>query len=287
MTALPEKTGEIAASDGIKIFYRQYQAKAERARMVVAHGVGEHSGRYGNVIERVIAQGISVWAPDHRGHGQSGGKRGHVMNFVQYLTDLRLTLELAKKDMPAEMPCFLLGHSMGGLIALYFAQRYPELIDGVVASSPCLGMVIEIPPVKKVLGSFMSYVWPGMTMGSGLDATKISRDENVVSTYEKDPLVHDRVSARFFTELMAAVESVNQQAATLNLPVLMQVAGEDYLVDADSSKHFFEKLTLEDKTLYVYDGMYHEIYNAPQDQRQRVLDDLEAWLQKECRMTYE
>ena len=285
MAALPETTGEFVSPDGIKIFYRQYQAESERARMVLSHGVGEHSGRYGNVIERVLPKGFSVWAPDHRGHGQSGGKRGHVLNFVQYLTDLRLTVELAKKDMPGEMPCFLLGHSMGGLIALDFAQHYPELIDGVVASSPCLGMVIEIPAVKKVLGSFMSYVWPGMTMGSGLDATKISRDENVVSAYKNDPLVHDRVSARFFTELLAAMESVNQQASALNVPVLMQVAGEDYLVNADSSKHFFEKLTLQDKTLHVYDDMYHEIYNAPQDQKERVLDDLETWLQKECRMT--
>ncbi len=284
MAALPETTGEFVSPDGIKIFYRQYQAESERARMVLSHGVGEHSGRYGNVIERVLPKGFSVWAPDHRGHGQSGGKRGHVLNFVQYLTDLRLTVELAKKDMPGEMPCFLLGHSMGGLIALDFAQHYPELIDGVVASSPCLGMVIEIPAVKKVLGSFMSYVWPGMTMGSGLDATKISRDENVVSVYKNDPLVHDRVSARFFTELLAAMESVNQQASALNVPVLMQVAGEDYLVNADSSKHFFEKLTLQDKTLHVYDDMYHEIYNAPQDQKERVLDDLETWLDKECRM---
>ena len=285
MAALPETTGEFVSPDGIKIFYRQYQAESERARMVLSHGVGEHSGRYGNVIERVLPKGFSVWAPDHRGHGQSGGKRGHVLNFVQYLTDLRLTVELAKKDMPGEMPCFLLGHSMGGLIALDFAQHYPELIDGGVASSPCLGMVIEIPAVKKVLGSFMSYVWPGMTMGSGLDATKISRDENVVSVYKNDPLVHDRVSARFFTELLAAIESVNQQASALNVPVLMQVAGEDYLVNADSSKHFFEKLTLQDKTLHVYDDMYHEIYNAPQDQKGRVLDDLETWLDKECRMT--
>jgi alpha-beta hydrolase superfamily lysophospholipase len=287
MAELSETTGKFAGSDGIEIFYRQYRAESERARMVIAHGLGEHSGRYGNVIERVLPKGISVWVPDHRGHGQSGGKRGHVLNFVQYLTDLRLTVELAKKDMPGEMPCFLLGHSMGGLIALYFAQHYPELIDGVVASSPCLGMVIEIPAVKKVLGSFMSYVWPGMTMGSGLDATKISRDENVVSAYKNDPLVHDRVSARFFTELLAAMESVNQQASALNVPVLMQVAGEDYLVDADSSKHFFEKLTLQDKTLHVYDDMYHEIYNAPEDQTGRVLDDLETWLDKECRMSNE
>lgn len=279
MTALPESTGEFAGSDGIKIFYRHYQAESERARMVIAHGLGEHSGRYGNVIERVVPKGISVWAPDHRGHGQSGGQRGHVLNFAQYLTDLRQTVELAKKDMPAQMPCFLLGHSMGGLIALNFPLRYPDLFDGLVVSSPCLGMVIEVPAIKRVLGSFMSSVWPAMTMGNGLDPTKISRDRAVVSAYETDPLVHDRVSARFFTELMAALESVNQQASTLNVPVLMQVAGEDYLVDAPSSKLFFEKLTIGDKALHVYEGLYHEIYNAPQDQKKRVLDDLEEWLE--------
>lgn len=283
MNAIAETTGHFAGSDGIEIFYRQYRAESEQARMVIAHGLGEHSGRYGNVIERLLPKGISVWVPDHRGHGQSGGKRGHVLNFVQYLTDLRLTVELAKKDMPGEMPCFLLGHSMGGLIALYFAQRYPELIDGVAASSPLLGMVIEVPAIKKVLGSLMSYVWPGLIMGNELDATKISHDPDVVKAYQTDSQVHGRVSARFFTELMAAMESVNQQASTLSVPVLMQVAGEDYLVNADSSKLFFEKLTLEDKTLYVYDGLYHEIYNAPEDDKEKVLDDLEAWLEKRLR----
>jgi alpha-beta hydrolase superfamily lysophospholipase len=226
----------------------------------------------------MLPKGISIWAPDHRGHGQSGGQRGHVLNFEQYLTDLRQTVILAREDLPAGKPCFLLGHSLGGLIALYFAQRYPDLIDGLIASSPCLGMVIEVPPVKKVLGSFMSRLWPGLSMGNELDAATISRDSSVVRAYENDPLVHDRVSARFFTELMAAMEAVNQQAAALNVPVLMQVAGEDFLVNAESSRQFFEKLTIEDKTLQVYEGMYHEVYNAPQDQKERVLDDLEAWL---------
>ncbi len=278
MASFKETTGELTVSDGIGIFYRQYQAESERARMVISHGLGEHSGRYGNVIERVLPKGISVWVPDHRGHGQSGGQRGHVLNFVQYLTDLREMLNLVKKDMPAETPCFLLGHSMGGLIALYFAQRYPGMIDAVVASSPCLGMVIEVPAIKKILGSFMSYVWPGLSMGNELDATKISRDQNVVSAYENDPLVHDRVSARFFTELMAAMESVNHQAADLKVPVLMQVAGEDHLVNAGSSKHFFNSLKVEDRTLLVYDDLYHEIYNAPAGEKERVLDDLVAWL---------
>ena len=280
MKSIAETTGELTASDGITIFYRQYQAESERARMVIVHGLGEHSGRYGNVIERVLPKGISIWVPDHRGHGQSGGQRGHVLNFVQYLTDLQGMLNMAKNDAPAEMPCFLLGHSMGGLIALYFAQRYPGLIDAVVASSPCLGMVIDIPAVKKVMGSVMSYVWPGLSMGNELDAAKISRDPKVVSAYEKDPLVHDRVSARFFTELLSAMESVNQQAADLKVPVLMQVAGDDHLVNAGSSKQFFSSLTVEDRTLLVYDDLYHEIYNAPEEDKRKVLDDLVDWLEE-------
>lgn len=285
MTALPEKTGTLTSADGVKIFYRQYPAESERARMVIAHGLGEHSGRYGNIVERMLPKGISVWVPDHRGHGQSGGKRGHVLKFSQYLSDLRLSVELAGADRPEGMPCFLLGHSMGGLIALYFAQQFAGLIDGVIASSPALGVAIEIPGVKKILGSFMSYIWPGMTMGNELDAGKISHDPKVVSAYKTDPLVHDRVSARFFTEFLAAMDTVHAQASSLKVPILLQVAGDDHLVNARSSVQFFEKLDIEDKTLQVYDGRYHEIYNEGEDLRRQVLKDLEDWLEKRLGMT--
>lgn len=278
MAALSKKTGEFTGSDGVKIFYRHFPAEPERARMVIAHGLGEHSGRYGNVIERLLPKGISLWIPDHRGHGQSEGRRGHVLNFEQYISDLRLSVELARKDLTENLRCFLLGHSMGGLIAIYFAQRFPELVDGVVVSSPALGMAIEVPGFKKVLGSFMSYIWPSLTMGNELDATKISHDPNVVNGYKNDPLVHDRVSARFFTEFLSAMETVHQQAASLNIPILLQVAGDDYLVSARSSRQFFEKLKLQDKTLCVYDGQYHEIYNELEDQRKPVFKDLEKWL---------
>ncbi len=280
MTTLPEKTGLLTSADGVKIFYRHHPAESERARMVIAHGLGEHSGRYGNVIEHMLAKGISVWLPDLRGHGQSEGKRGHVLNFFQYLSDLRVMVDLAGKHRPAGLKLFLLGHSMGGLIAIYFAQRFPELIDGVIASSPALGMVIEIPSSKRVLGSLMSVIWPGLTMGNGLDAGKISHDPKVVSAYETDPRVHDRVSARLFTELLAAMETVHAQASGLTLPILLQVAGDDHLVSARSSLKFFKVLDLDDKTLHVYDGLYHEIYNEAKDQRRRVLKDLDAWLEK-------
>jgi alpha-beta hydrolase superfamily lysophospholipase len=279
MIVLPEKVGTLTSADGVKIFFRHYPAESERARMVIAHGLGEHSGRYRNVVERMLPKGISVWVPDHRGHGQSEGKRGHVLNFVQYLADLRISVELARKGRPEGMKCFLLGHSMGGLIALYFAQQYPGFIDGVVASSPALGMAIEIPAVKKVLGSLMSYIWPGLTMGNELDAGKVSHDPEVVRAYKTDPLVHDRVSARFFTEFLAAMETVYVQASALKVPTLLQVAGDDQLVNARSSVQFFKQLDLEDKTLHVYEGRYHEIYNEGEDLRRQVIEDLEEWLE--------
>lgn len=278
MAEYHEKTGTFDSHDGVNIFYRQFQAADERARLVIAHGLGEHSGRYENVVNRLLPANYSLWIPDHRGHGQSAGKRGHVLNFEQYLLDLRLVVEMAREGLPGGRKVFLLGHSMGGLIALYFAQHNPDLIDGVIASSPGLGMVIKVPAVKNVLGQVMSFIWPGLSFGNELDATKISRDESVVNAYQNDPLVHDRVSARWFTEMLSTMEEVNRQASHLHLPILMQVAGDDHLVNAQSSKQFFENLTAADKTLHVYDGLYHEIYNELDEDRQKVLGDLESWL---------
>ena len=279
MAEYHEKTDTFASHAGANIFFRRFQAADERARLVIAHGLGEHSGRYGNVVNRLLPANFSIWIPDHRGHGQSGGKKGHVLNFEQYLLDLRLMVEMAREGLAQDRKIFLLGHSMGGLIALYFALQSPELINGVIASSPALGMVIEVPAVKNVLGQVMSFIWPGLLLSNELDATKISRDESVVKAYQDDPLVHDRVSARWFTEMLSTMEAVNRQATRIQIPVLMQVAGDDHLVNAQSSKQFFENLTVADKTLHVYDGLYHEIYNELEDQRQEVLGDLEDWLE--------
>jgi len=279
MAELPETKGTFTGHDGLKIFYRNYHVDNERARLVIAHGLGEHSGRYCNVIERLLPKGISIWALDHRGHGQSDGTRGHVLTFDQYLSDLLTMVEIAREGWTAEKKVFLLGHSMGGLMALYFAIRFPEKINGVIASSPALGMVVEVPPIKKAIGKVMSAIWPSLTLGNELDATKISHDANVVNAYKNDPLVHDRVSARWFTEFISAMETTNRLTPKMDIPTLMQVAGDDHLVNAKFSKNFFEKLELEDKTLHFYDGLYHEIYNEPPDQRAIVLDDLENWLE--------
>jgi len=279
MSALSEYTGSFMSRDDITIFYRKYQANSERARMVISHGLGEHSGRYGTVIGRLLPKGVTIWVPDHRGHGRSDGPRGHVRAFDEYITDLKKLVTMARKDLPEGEKCFLLGHSMGGLIALRCAQRVPGMIDGVIVSSPTLGLTAKIPVIKSTLGKFMSSLWPGMTFRNEMDTAKLSHDEAVVQAYTKDSLVHDRVSARWFTEFLHAMETVNHQASKIEVPILMQVAGDDYLVDAHASKALYERLTLEDKTLHLYDGLYHEVYNEKEERRETVLTDLEDWLE--------
>jgi alpha-beta hydrolase superfamily lysophospholipase len=278
MSDQPERTDSFTGDGGTTIFYRHRPADPERGRLVIAHGLGEHSGRYAHVIEKMVRMGISVWALDHRGHGRSGGKRGHIESFNQYLLDLKQMIGIAKNKAPEKMKCLLLGHSMGGLMALAFAEEPAGLIDGVVASSPGLAPAIKVPVIKGFMGKLMSGVWPGLTFDNELDSSHLSHDRSVVQAYDSDPLVHRRVSARWFTEYMTTGDRTLHHGSKITIPILMQVAGDDRLVDAKASKTFFETLTADDKTLHVYDGLYHEIYNERDEGRQRVLSDLEHWL---------
>jgi len=274
---LPEYSEGYCKHDGLSIFYRQYKANPEKARMVIAHGLGEHSGRYVNVINRLVPKGISIFAPDFRGHGKSDGKRGHILSFGDYLEDLYSMFGVALKEKKPGMKCFLLGHSMGGLIAINYAISRQETIDGLIISSPSLGVAVKIPAIKAVLGKAMSSLWPGLSLNNELDASKISHDEKVVAAYRNDPLVHDRVTARWFTEFLSAMENANNQVLKIKVPFLMQIAGDDHLVNAAASKSFFEKLSSKDKTLHVYDGLYHEIFNEKEEDRKLAIDDLENW----------
>jgi alpha-beta hydrolase superfamily lysophospholipase len=275
---LHETTGHFSGDKGLHIFYRHLPAEKEQTRLVIAHGLGEHSGRYGNVTAALVPQGVSIWALDFRGHGQSEGRRGHVHNFGQYLSDLDKLVDIAFEDNPTGSGIFLLGHSLGGLIALTYALRFPDKLQGLVVSSPALAFKLKVPAVKILLGNIMSAVWPGLSMANELDATKLSHDTTVVDAYIRDPLVHNRVTARWFTEFVSAMERTRQSAPELKVPILMQVAENDFLVDAGASESFFKYLSLQDKAIHIYSGLFHEIYNETEKQRAAVLNDLLTWI---------
>lgn len=284
--ATSESTETIIVKDGTPLFTRHFPAGSDpRAYMVIVHGLCEHSGRYEQMAEFLNKRGIRVTAYDQRGHGQSGGARGHVQDFDHLTDDLMQMIQKCRQQMDENenLPLLILGHSMGGLVVLRFAQRFGNTVSGVIASSPALAPAVSIPPVKAALGHLMSRIRPQLTFDNQLAPEHISHDDSVVQAYISDPLVLGRVSARLFTEMTKTMERTHQDAPLLSAPLLLQAAGDDRLVNPDASRKFFEHIGSSDKTLHVYPGLFHEIYNEEPSLRQQVLTDLETWLESHVR----
>jgi alpha-beta hydrolase superfamily lysophospholipase len=268
--------GKFTGAKSTELFYQRWQpAGAPRAAIAIVHGFGEHSGRYPNVVNHFAPRGYAVYGFDHRGHGRSPGKRGHINAWSEFRDDVRAFLRLVAAQEP-HRPLFLLGHSLGGLIALEYVLHYPEGLRGVIASSPLLAQP-GVSPALLAIAKILSRVAPGVTINTGLDASLISRDPAVVEAYRKDPLVHGVATPRFGTEMTAAQNWTNAHAADLKLPLLLIVGGEDKLSPPEGGRRFFDAVTFTDKQKLDYAGAYHETHNdiiASQ-----VMADMERWLE--------
>ncbi len=275
---ISEITDHVTAKDGTRLLYRQHPVENERAGILIVHGLGEHSGRYARLTENLTSAGFSVFSYDHRGHGQSQGKHGHIANFQEYIDDLTMMLDMSRKTLSGRAPFFVLGHSMGGLIALNFAQHNNEKIDGLIISCPGLAPAVKPPGAKVAAARLLSVILPSFSFDNELDVQFLSHDQKVVDAYVADPLVHRRITARWGIEFMKTAEQTLHDAPLLQVPVLMQVAGDDRLTNPETSRTFFKNAASEDKTLRFYDEMYHEIYNEKEIYRKQVIADLEGWL---------
>ncbi|WP_372680927.1 lysophospholipase [Desulfosarcina sp.] len=278
MAGTHEETDYFEGDDGTTLFYRKYVPEKERFRVVVSHGLGEHSGRYGHVVDTLCPMGAALWAIDHRGHGRSQGIRGHIHDFDDYLKDLKILIDMAGMDRTDGLPLLLLGHSMGGLIALAFVRKHPGHIDGLVVSSPLLGVPQPPPPLLKAVARILSMIWPTLSLNNQLDPTRISHDGTEVRAYVQSKWVHSNISARWFTRCMAEIEATGGSPEAIDTPILMQIAGDDHLVSATAALTYFDALTVADKTLFHYENLYHEIYNERLPDRQKVLADLTQWV---------
>lgn len=255
-----EKTDHFPDSDGTDIFYRYSHSSSDKAAVVLCHGLGEHSGRYGNLFAPLRRGGYSYYAMDHRGHGNSGGARGCILHFEQFLPAVREVAKIAREGV-GKGKVFLFGHSMGGLIAAHVCLRFPESVQGLILSSPAFELAYQVPRVKAVIGQALSGLLPGLTLSSGIDPVVISRDPQVVRDYESDPLNHQRVSTRLFTEMLSAMGGAMSRAAVLRLPVLIFHGTGDELTKPAGSRAFYETISSEDKTMKLYEGFYHETIN--------------------------
>ena len=263
----------------ISIFRQSWIPKDPRAVVVIAHGLGEHSGRYAHVAEFLCAHGCAVYALDHRGHGRSGGPRAFVDRFANAVADIDQLVDLARREqrtLALKRPLFLLGHSMGGALSLSYALKFQGKLDGLILSGPAVALD-GAPPYLGPLAKFLSAVAPKL----GLFAVRpdlVSRDPAAVADYGADPLnCHGKVPARTLGEIIKLVEWLPAALSILTLPLLLLHGGEDKLAGVSGSEMVFARIGSTDKTLNVFPGLYHEIFNEFPDDRAKVLADLGAW----------
>jgi len=274
---MEQREGTFSGFEGLALYYQCWRPEGEpKAVLPIVHGAGEHSGRYGNVVDWFVPKGYAVYAFDLRGHGRSPGPRGYVKRWTEFREDVKAFLKFVREQEPGR-PMFLLGHSLGGLIALEYVLHYPEELIGVVASGPVLAQV-GISSFLLVLARALSGILPRLTLKTGLDATTLSRDPAVVEAYVNDPLVHGLATPRLGTELARAIEWTQAHAAEMQIPCLIIHGSADRLVPPEGSRIFYDKMTLADKERQVFEGYYHEVFNDVG--KERVLAAVEAWLER-------
>lgn len=252
---------EIRASDGTKLSGRFFCPNSPRCAILIVHGLGEHSGRYNHVVDFFAEKGYAVLTFDLRGHGKSGGKRGHAESFEILMEDITKCLEAAENHCP-KTPIFLYGHSMGGNLVLNFALRENPRALGIIASSPWLELVNPPNGFMRILSKMMAKIAPSITFSNGLDTHDISRLEETRRTHDKDPLVHDRISVGLFNMITKGGEFALERAMNLDYPALLIHGGNDRITSWKATSDFADKAP--DGQFHLFDECYHEIHNEPE-----------------------
>jgi alpha-beta hydrolase superfamily lysophospholipase len=266
------------AGGGRRLFCRSWLPPEPVRTVVLAHGFGEHCGRYEEMASWLAERGCAVHAYDHQGHGQSPGPRGHADRFDDFLDDLEQFLNHARNANPA-LPLVLVGHSMGGLVVANLATDRQPGIDLLVTSGAALSISPEFSRFKRWLARVLRSVAPRLSMEAGLDLDGLSTDPEVIRRYVADPLVHGRVSAAMAAGMMDATEATSQSAGQVRVPMLLLHGEEDPLCLVAGSESFHAALPHSEvagSAIRTYPKLKHEIFNEPS--REQIFQDLLDWV---------
>ncbi len=267
--------GWIVKSPKIKLFYRIYEPVSPIATVVIVHGLNEHTERYQHVAE-FLADRYRVVCFDQRGHGHSSGRQAHINRFYDFVEDLDFVLEFCEDN--TREPLILLGHSMGGqVVCNYLGHFSHHNIKGVITSSANLKIAFHVSPLKMKVGKWVANKFPQTRFPNDVNPEWISHDKSVVEKFIKDPLGQKRITARLALEIYNNTLTVNQMASKIKIPALMLHGGDDKISAVQGTLDFFKDLGSKDKTLKIYDHMYHEIFN--EIDKDLPLNDVKNWLQ--------
>ncbi|GAA0878260.1 alpha/beta hydrolase [Algoriphagus jejuensis] len=263
--------------DGLKLYLQAWMPEQPRASLLLVHGLGEHSGRYARLVERLTQIGVAVFTFDGRGHGKSveGKPDAYFESAEDYLEDLDILFGKGKSYLEG-LPAFLFGHSMGGgLVAAYVLKYQPEAA-GVILSSPAIVEDPGTPALLKAVAGLVSNYFPRLK-ALKLDPKMISRIPEEVEAYLNDPLVYTQpVPARTGQELFLQMKYVQQNAGKFQLPVLILHGSADRLTNPKGSDLLFQKAASKDKRLEIFEGGYHELIRDLESER--YLETIVDWV---------
>ena len=260
-----------------ELFSQTWPISSPKAVIVIAHGLGEHSGRYKHVAEFLNQHGYSVVALDHQGHGQSVGQKGHIESFENYIADLFDFIELTKKD-NQDKEIYLLGHSMGGLIATGYVLRYSN-VDKVIISAPPYGVPGKSAQMQLKIGAFLGKFLPKTSTSNNLDASTVCSTKSVVDAYIADELVHDKITLGWGKAFLDEQNYIRKHIAEIELPLLMLLPQADVITDPIVTDYYFKQMPQNNKSIKYYPDSFHEVLNEEVD-GPKALQDIVDWLAK-------
>ena len=259
------------------IYHRHWPVtKGEtKAAVLLVHGLGEHCERYTALAEAFNEAGYAVASIDLPGHGQSSGQRGHIDNFADF-EKAALALYTQIQQWHPDKPIYLLGHSMGGLISAHMLIEHQNLFQGALLSGAAIQSPQQPPAWQIGIMKLVAKVAPkaGMLL---LDASAVSRDPAVVETYMNDPLVNKgKLSAKLLVEMFGTMADTKQHADAIKLPIRIMHGSADVMTAAAGSEWLYQHVASADKELKIYEGLYHEIFNEPE--QLEIYQEMVAWL---------
>ena len=267
--------------DGLDIFAQSWEPTVLQPKAVVClvHGLGEHTSRYAHVAEAFGKEGFVLFGADLRGHGRSGGARGHISSAEDFMQDIDELLKQARAHY-ANLPIILYGHSLGGILVLHYGLLRKPKLKGVIATSSGLHTALEQQKIKIMMAKILGSLTPNTSLTSGLDPKSISRDEKVVQAYINDPLVHDKISLGFGKVMIGVTSWTLAHAGEFSLPLLLLHGRADVLAFPSSSVEFAAPLK-ERCTLVLWDDAYHELHNEPE--KSEVFKTMTIWMDARLR----
>lgn len=269
--------GTLVGQRSLRLVYASFQPEqSPKAVAVLVHGYGEHLGRYHHVIEVLVQRGYAVYGIDHRGHGGSQGSRALVERFEFFVGDLWQLVRQAQATHP-NLPMFMIGHSMGGLIAFHYAVRFQAELAGLVLSGPLLesDAAPHLKRIVRVLGKVAPWL-PVAPVVEGAESA-LSRDPRIQELFDADPLTYkQKMKAGMGYQLMRAIDAAQEFMPQITLPLLVMQGECDRMVSPNGAKRLYEQARSSDKTLKLYPECRHEIFNELE--KDEIIGFVADWL---------